>query len=180
MKRTLRKSGSRKRHSLRPVIVLFAFFALLLSLVNVYAQEEGRDGAPSLYRESIELFDNGDVRNAIEKMNAAIKAAPEYAEAYDKLGYMLMSTGEYDSALSAFQSALTKNPGMRTSKYGIGFALLEKGDLKGAESKFTDALTLNPYPSMAHYGLGLVYERLEEYEKAVKHFKEGIRKDKSK
>jgi hypothetical protein len=34
---------------------------------------------------------------------------------------------------------------------------------------------MNPYPSMVHYALGLVYENLNDYEKAVFQFKEGIK-----
>lgn len=64
---------------------------------------------------------------------------------------------------------------MRTSKTGIGIALLKKGDLKGAESVLKGALILNPYPSMTHYALGLVYEKLGDYEKAIMHYKEGIK-----
>ena len=80
-----------------------------------------------------------------------------------------------DDAISAFNSALKINSMMRTSKTGIGLALSKKGDLKGAEAILKDALILNPYPSMTHYAMGLVYEKLNDYEKAVAHFKEGIK-----
>jgi tetratricopeptide (TPR) repeat protein len=175
-----RNSGSRRRYVFFPVIVLSACLYLLLpSVIHVYAQDGDRDRASTLYREAVEFFDNGDVSNAIETINNALKANPDYPEAYDSLGYMLIQTGDFDGALSAFQSALERNPALRTSKSGLGFALLAKGDMKEAESKFMEALTLNPYPSMAHYGLGLVYEGLKEYENAVEHFKKGIRKHKS-
>ena len=88
---------------------------------------------------------------------------------------MLLKKGQFDEAINAFNSALKINPRMRTSKTGIGLALLKKGDLKGAESVLKDALILNPYPSMTHYALGLVYEKLNDYEKAIVHFKEGIK-----
>jgi tetratricopeptide (TPR) repeat protein len=162
------------------VIVLSACFCLFSSQAEqVYAQDEAGDKASVLYRESFELFDNGDVTGAIDTINKAIKANPDYPEAYDRLGYMLLHKGDYDAALGAFQSALEKNPALRTSKSGLGFALLGKGALKEAESQFMAALALNPYPSMAHYGLGLVYERLTEYENAVLHFKKGIGKHRS-
>ncbi len=160
------------------ILYLVVFLALTFTstftcfLPVVFAQQEK---AVSLYKESVKLLEDGNIDKAIEAIKEAINADPNYPEAYDHLGYILLKKGQIDEAINAFNSALKINPRMRTSKTGIGLALMKKGDLKGAESILKDALILNPYPSMTHYVLGLVYEKLNDYEKAIAHFKEGIK-----
>ncbi|MBI3378340.1 MAG: tetratricopeptide repeat protein [Nitrospirae bacterium] len=149
---------------------LFIFFPPV-----VFAQQVEGDKAKAFYRESVKLFEDGNIDRAMDVVKEAIKADPNYPDAHDHLGYILLKKGQLDDAISAFNSALKINPMMRTSKTGIGLALLKKGDLKGAEAILKDALILNPYPSMTHYALGLVYEKLNDYEKAIVHFKEGIK-----
>jgi tetratricopeptide (TPR) repeat protein len=99
------------------------------------------------------------------------KGDPRVAEAAG-----LFEEGQIDKAIEA---ALNMEPGMSSSKTGLGLALLKKGDFKGAEGILTEALALNPYPSTTHYALGLVYEKMNDYEKAVRHFKEGMKTFKS-
>ncbi|MCL4456104.1 MAG: tetratricopeptide repeat protein [Nitrospirae bacterium] len=177
MKKTKKYKG-RSRLRLRKNFAEFIRFltltlALTFSFASVvFAQQEK---AVSLYNEAVKLFDEGSIDKAVEVIKEAINADPNYSEAYDRLGYILLKKGQLDDAINAFNSALKINPRMRTSKTGIGLALMKKGDLKGAESILKDALILNPYPSMTHYVLGLVYEKLNDYEKAIAHFKEGIK-----
>ncbi len=61
----------------------------------------------------------------------------------------------------------------------MGLALLKKGDLKAAETILAEALSLNPYPSSTHYALGLLYEKSNDYEKAVSQYKDGLKTFKS-
>jgi tetratricopeptide (TPR) repeat protein len=135
---------------------------------------DGRDKTV-LLREIVKLSDAGELDKAIEACRQVIKEYPEYPEAYDQLGYLLLRKKSFDEAAGAFNEALRINRGLRTSKTGLGIALLEKGDAKGAEAVLTEALFMNPYPSMTHYALGLVYERTGDLEKAIREFKDGIR-----
>jgi len=167
-----KNSASRNKKLFLTFFVVFLLYLYLFSLPVVYAQNEK---AVSLYKESVKFFEDGSIDRAIEAIKEAINADPDYPEAYDHLGYMLLKKGQVDEAINAFNSALKINPRMRTSKTGIGIALIKKGDLKGAESILKEALILNPYPSMTHYALGLVYEKLGDYEKAIMHYKEGIK-----
>jgi len=158
--------------------LLLGLALLGLAVPDSFAQT-GREKAESLIKESAVLSEDGNIDKAIEVCKEAVKADPDYAEAHDQLGQMLLKKGSYDEAISSFKSGLKINPRLRSAKTGIGFALLKKGDLKGAETVLKEALMLNPYPSMAHYALGLVYEKLNDYDKSVNQFKEGIQKYKS-
>ncbi|TAN42819.1 MAG: tetratricopeptide repeat protein [Nitrospirae bacterium] len=136
---------------------------------------EGRQKASSLLKEAVVLYESGNYDRAAELLAEAVKSDANYPEVHDQLGYVLLKKKNYDGALDSFNAALKINPRFRTSRTGIGLVLYAKGDLKGAEETLKEALTLNPYPAMTHYALGLVYEKLGAYEKAIHHFKEGIR-----
>lgn len=167
------------KNSLTPLLFFFACFLYFSASFTSYAQEQKISEAESLYRESIATLENGDIDRAIDLLKKAITADTAYPEAYDQLGYLFLKKGHIDEAIAAFNSAIKINPKLRTSKTGIGLAMLEKNDLKNAEDVLKEALLSNPYPAMTHYALGIVYERLAEYDKAIHHFKEGIRTYKS-
>lgn len=149
----------------------------LLTLSPVYAEEAGK--AEVLFKEAIALFEGGNTERATEVIKESITADPNNPAAHERLGYMLLQKGQLDASVNAFNSALKMKPDLRTAKTGLGLALLKKGDVKTAEPLLLEALVLNPYPSMTHYALGLLYEKNNDYEKAVNHFKEGVRTYKS-
>lgn len=136
---------------------------------------EGRQKASTLLKEAVVLYESGNYDRAAELLTEALKADANYPEVHDQLGYALLKKKDFEGAMNSFNAALKINPRFRTSRTGIGLVLYNKGDLKGAEETLKEALTLNPYPAMTHYALGLVYEKLGAYEKAIHHFKEGLR-----
>ena len=158
--------------------MMLSVLLLFFCLISFYAEKVFAT-VIAVYKDAIELFESGDIDKAIDTMKKLLQEHPENAEAYERLGSMLLRKGELDEAVNAFNASLKINPRLHTAKTGKGFALLRKGDIKEAESTLKDALTLNPKPSMTYYGLGLLYEGLEDYEKAAIHFKEGIRKYKA-
>ncbi len=169
------------RYSYLRILLSCVSFISLVFLVPAAAHAQQADGgkAVSLYKESVQLLNDGNVDKAVEVAKEAVKSDPEYAEAYEQLGDALYKKKQYDEALSAYNSALKINPLSHLAKIGLGLALLKKGDANSAETVLKEAVRANPYPSMAYYALGLVYEKLNDYDKAVYHFKEGIRTYKS-
>ena len=112
----------------------------------------------------------------ISKSHDSIKADPSNVSAHVRLGYLLIRRGDLDGAMSAFDEALRLNSRSHIAKTGKGIVLVRKGDFKSAELMLKDALLLNPNPVRTHYELGLLYEKLNEHQKALAEFKEGIRK----
>ncbi len=148
---------------------------ILLSLpLRPCSADEGKEKVTA-FEEAVGLFEQGNTGKAIEVMKGVVAADPQNAGAYDRLGYFYLKKRQFDESLNNFASALKINPALRTSKTGTGLALFKKGDLKGAETVLTEALSLNPYPASTHYALGLVYEKLDDYERSVRQFKEGIK-----
>jgi tetratricopeptide (TPR) repeat protein len=157
------------------ICLLVTSFCLLPDISPVLAQDE-RGKAEGLFKEALTLFQEGDIDKALTVAGESLKADAKFAEAYDLLGYILLSKHRNEEALHAFNTALNISPALRTSKTGRGLALLGKGDLTGAEAALKESLQLNPYPSMTYYALGVVYERQNDYVKAIENFKAGITK----
>ncbi len=177
--------GSQSNPGWALALLVFLNVLFLSPAFGAPAEQEGGGKADSLVKadalikEATTQLNDGNPDKAIELAGEAVKAAQSYPESYDALGHMLLKAGKIDEAINAFDTALKINPRMRTSKTGMGLALMQKGDLPGAEAVLKEALLLNPYPAMTHYALGLVYEKMNNYEQAVLHFKEGIRTFKS-
>jgi tetratricopeptide (TPR) repeat protein len=152
---------------------------LFLSFPPQHSLAEEGKGRETPFKEAVAMFERGDTDRAIEVMKRIVSADGSNAEAYDQLGYFFLVKKQFDDSLNAFTAALKINPDLRTSKTGMGLALIKKGDMKGAETILTGALALNPYPSSTHYALGLLYEKLNDYEKAVSQYKDGIKTFKS-
>ncbi|MDX2431130.1 MAG: tetratricopeptide repeat protein [Bacteroides sp.] len=51
-----------------------------------------------------------DVESAVESIQRAIAACPDYPQAYNQLGYALMDLDEYDQAEEAFDTYISKSP----------------------------------------------------------------------
>jgi tetratricopeptide (TPR) repeat protein len=168
--------------SLRRGCWVFIAIGILLFLcvgVSAAKADEVKGKAETLFKEAVSLYEDGNLDKAFNVINEALKADSANPDIHDMAGYIMMDKGLLDGALKEFNSALVLNPRERTSRTGIGWVLFKKGDMKGAEEALVEALILNPYPSMTHYVLGLVYEQQGDYEKAVAHFKEGIKKYRS-
>jgi Tfp pilus assembly protein PilF len=169
------RGGKLLRNAGMPGILAMLAFVLLVFPPAANAGQDGHDKAVTLLKEADTLLEEGHIDKAVDTVKNAVAADPENPEPYDRLGYMFLQKGQPDDAIKAFASALRIQPTYRTSRTGIGIAFLKRGDLKAAEDRLTAALSLNPYPSMAHYGLGLIYEKMNNYDKSIAEFKEGIR-----
>ncbi|MBI5100776.1 MAG: tetratricopeptide repeat protein [Nitrospirae bacterium] len=159
--------------------VTLVFFTSLIVIFFVYAQAFAgapeREKAAQLLKSAAKFNGEGETDRAIAAVEEAIILTPDQAEAREQLGTLLLKKKLFDDASRAFNEALKINPNMRSAKTGIGLALIGKGDLAGAEAALKNALTLNPYPAMTHYALGLLYQKMNNDEKALLHFKEGLR-----
>jgi tetratricopeptide (TPR) repeat protein len=156
-------------------IMLCGLIAALLSHSSGYAQQPEREKAAQLLKTASGAYEDGDMEKALSAVRESISVMPDNAEAYDRLGSLLLEKRLFDDSLAAFNQALKINPNLRQAKTGTGLSLLGKGDMAGAETTLKAALALNPYPAMTHYALGLVYTKMNDQAKALFHFKEGLK-----
>ena len=76
--------------------------------------------------------------------NQALKARPDYAEAYFNIGVALMERGEFDTAIANQRKALEIKPDYAWAHYHLGRALHESEDFYGAVESFKQALHFAP------------------------------------
>lgn len=160
--------------SVRPFSAVFCIL-IFAAFPNSQANAQQADRVAPLLKNVTVFLDEGDLEKALSTAKEALSAAPDNADAHERLGLVLLKKGEFENALAAFNEALKINPNFRQAKTGAGLALLGKGDVAGAEKTLTAALVLNPYPAMTHYALGLVYQKMNDDAKALAHFKEGLK-----
>jgi tetratricopeptide (TPR) repeat protein len=67
--------------------------------------------ARDLYTEAVALRESGKDRLAVDKLNEAIKADPEFVPAYLEVGRAYEKLGEHERASAAFKRAATLAPG---------------------------------------------------------------------
>ena len=104
-KKRERKNG--KKRIYRSFFLLFSLAFLLLSSLTAPAQSKK---AQQLYEQSVKLFTERRVNEAIPFMEQAVKESPDYTDAYLKLGQLYEFSRRYEPALNAFQSAIKLQP----------------------------------------------------------------------
>ena len=93
------------------------------------------------------------------------------AEQLFKMGRDMESHGEYETATECYEHALEDNPTHAASVFRLGYLHTQRGDLNKAVG-FYSSLTEGPevFPE-ALVNLGLLYEELQQPERAVECFK---------
>ena len=104
----------------------------------------------------------------------SVQIKPDYAEAHNNLGYVLLQRGEVDKAIVHFQQALQIKPDNEEAHYNFGNALLQKGSVDEAIFHYQKALQIKPDNAKAHINLanallqkGRVDEAIIHYQKAL-------------
>lgn len=86
----------------------------------------------------------GDVDQAMEFAQRALRTAPAQPAFSDTMGCLYLKKGLRDSALQVFGNLVKKYPNYPTFRYHLGAALLEKGDKKSAKKELQGALADHP------------------------------------
>lgn len=81
------------------------------------------------------LWQQGDFVGAADGLRAAIRAKPDYAEAYYTLGTLLKRKGELADAATALREAIRIQPEFAGAHTTLAGVLRQLGDLEGAASE---------------------------------------------
>src|SRR3989449_350548 len=122
------------------------------------------------YREAEELFRQGFIDQAKEKIEEELKRNPSSVEAYNLLGIICSDQKDYTNALEAFQHALKLDANSTRTRNNLGnvYVAQEKPDL--AEKEFRTVLRLSPGNRDGNYNLGLVLMAKGRPAEAIIHF----------
>ena len=98
----------------------------------------------------------GDLSQALEHYEAAVKLRPDNAVANNALGAALLAGGRTDEAIPFLRVSIKARPDYFDAHYNLALALHAKGDVNGTIEQLTEAVRLSPNDASAHANLGAV------------------------
>jgi tetratricopeptide (TPR) repeat protein len=121
------------------------------------------------------LQELGNVPEAVELFQHALRIDPDSVGAHVNLGIALSAQGKPDDAIRHYEEALQINPDYAKAHVNLGNALSTQGRTADALRHYAEALRINPDDPKAHYDLGLalaqagrVQEAMEQWEQALR------------
>lgn len=88
------------------------------------------------------LFYQQKIGEATQAYQEAISLNPQYALAYNGLGFLYASQGEWDEAIAQYQKALEINPDYAEALKNLGESFWKKGNTAEATNAWKKALAL--------------------------------------
>lgn len=117
------------------------------------------------------LRQTGRTKEALSRLNRAIKRQPRYAPAFYELGYLLMSIEGYDEAIEALRRGIEIAPMMPQLSIQLGDVLLRRRSYGEAKVAFARALEIAPNSARALFGVAKAYQSLGEAAPAAAYYR---------
>lgn len=97
----------------------------------------------------------GELDEAVEDYQHALRIKPKWAEAYLGLGYVLLDKKDFAGAIDDFSRALKLKPALVSAHHARGTAFMKQGRMEPAIVDFSNALKLDPRLPEAYANRGL-------------------------
>jgi Tfp pilus assembly protein PilF len=144
--------------------------------------------ALDFYQKGMAAAQKGNAKSAVELLDKAVTAYPNFSVALSDLGVQYMKLGQMDKAAEAFETMLKLKPADAVGHLNLGIALYNQGStlasqqkfdeaqkkLDGAEAHLREAIKLNSAGPAAHYYLGLTLIKFKAYDEAQKELEAAI------
>jgi tetratricopeptide (TPR) repeat protein len=111
---------------------------------------------------------NNDPQNAERIWNRVLEVDPNFAEAYNRLGYLYRDQGRYDEAEAAMRKYVFVAPDLANPHDSLGEVLMNVGRYEEAEAEFARALAKQPddFP-WSQVNIGNIYLRRGQITKGM-------------
>lgn len=121
-----------------------------------------------------ELLANGQIPEAIDQLEQAIKLNPDVEVAHVGLGAALIDAGRIPEAIDQYRQALKLNPDDAEAMHNIGDALLRTGQVAEAVEYFQKALRVRPELAEAYLGLGTAANMQSKPQEALANYEHAL------
>ena len=132
------------------------------------------EAALARYREGEELFSNGQIGASIAAFTKAIRADPEFSDAYFDRGLAWLATKRWNDAIDDYDEALAIDPDRVPAYYNRAFAYSQIRRPQDAVSDYTEVVERDPENALAFANRGSMYIEmglpglaLEDFDKAI-------------
>ncbi|BAZ37836.1 tetratricopeptide TPR_2 repeat protein [Calothrix sp. NIES-4101] len=110
--------------------------------------------ARSFFNQAFALYNQGDKKAALEKLNQATRLNPRFSQAWYSRGFVLAELGNYDQALISYNRAIEINREWTVASINDAYfmrAILqsERGNYRAAKADFDAVISLKPSQNLA-------------------------------
>ena len=130
--------------------------------------------ATSYYNLGCELYNQGEVTEAISALKQAIQVDPNYAMAYFILGIILKNSNLLDESVKAFTKAIEINPKDSRFYEFLGFALADLDRLPEALQVLQEAIHFNTDDAGIYQYVANILKRQGNIRDAIQGYKKAI------
>jgi tetratricopeptide (TPR) repeat protein len=121
------------------------------------------------------LLERGDLEQAEQRFEAAVRSKGDFPDALDNLGIVRQRQGRLGEAESYYREALEHDPTFADAHNNLGIVLATKGAVAEAIDHFSQAVRLRRSFANAHSNLGLALESVGRTAEAVPEYREALR-----
>lgn len=129
---------------------------------------------PISYRVAFRHFRAGDMTTALELVDKAIAARPDFWESYQLRALIFLTELDFSRAERSAKEAIIRKPNAHPVYNTLGQVYLAETRFDKAQTSFAQALELDPGNALYRYNLALCHFRLENYREAAATFMEAI------
>ncbi len=133
-----------------------------------------RIGAIEALHRGIDLLQAGEVDEAIDLLETAVRSAPDLAEARAQLGAALLQRGDLSAAQASLEHALALEPNYVEAIYHLGLIAHRRQKYAVAVSLFQRTVQLRAEHFDAHLGLGTDLPKLGQTTTALEHLRRAM------
>lgn len=129
---------------------------------------------PISYRVAFRRFRAGDMAAALDLVDKAIQARPDFWESYQLRALIYLTELDFSRAERSAKEAIARKPNAHPVYNTLGQVYLAEAKFSKAQQSFTQALELEPGNGLYRYHLGLCQYRQEDFRGAAASFLEAI------
>ncbi|MFT5497635.1 MAG: tetratricopeptide (TPR) repeat protein [Kiritimatiellia bacterium] len=127
----------------------------------------GRSTATRWFARGVVMENAGQLDRAIDLFREAVRADPNYALAFDRMGQLFMHRREWASALDVLDRACRLSPRDPDLLCRMGLTLLAMDEVGGAAGCFQEAIAFQADHQVAGYNYAFCYQRQGRVDDAI-------------
>jgi tetratricopeptide (TPR) repeat protein len=161
--------------ALKLIIIGLVFWMGLFSIKGIVKPFR----AHKLLTEEVGFFEQKEVdpQKTIGALEETVKANPNEALAYYRLGWVYAKEKDWGQAIKNFEIACRLNPELAGARNNLGNIYFTIGNKEKAIENYKTAIAVNPDMIDAHFNLGYCYYTMGKLKEATDEFKKVLELD---